>query len=88
MQSWELVVILGVVVLLFGAARLPKIARSLGEARTELDKVRREATADDDAPVPVETSTAAPTAPVVEVAVPAPAPAAHPLPPPLPPPSA
>ena len=34
----ELLIILIVVLLLFGAARLPKLARSLGEARREFDK--------------------------------------------------
>jgi len=34
----ELLIILVVVLLLFGAARLPKLARSLGEAKREFDK--------------------------------------------------
>lgn len=34
----ELIIILVVVLLLFGAARLPKLARSLGEAKKEFDK--------------------------------------------------
>jgi sec-independent protein translocase protein TatA len=32
----ELLIILGIVVLLFGGAKLPKLARSLGEAQREL----------------------------------------------------
>ncbi|MFN8103451.1 MAG: twin-arginine translocase TatA/TatE family subunit [Acidimicrobiia bacterium] len=31
----ELLIILGIVVLLFGATRLPKLARSLGESKKE-----------------------------------------------------
>ena len=34
--STELLLILGIVLLLFGAARLPKLARSISEARKEL----------------------------------------------------
>ncbi len=34
----ELLIVLLVVLLLFGAARLPKLARSLGEAKREFDK--------------------------------------------------
>ena len=32
----ELLIILGIVMLLFGSTRLPKLARSLGEAQKEL----------------------------------------------------
>ncbi len=34
----ELLIVLVIVVLLFGGTRLPKLARSLGEARRELQK--------------------------------------------------
>jgi sec-independent protein translocase protein TatA len=34
----ELIIILAVVLLLFGAARLPKLARSLGQASREFKK--------------------------------------------------
>ena len=34
----ELLIILAVVLLLFGAAKLPKLARSLGEAKKEFEK--------------------------------------------------
>ena len=34
----ELLIILGVVVLLFGATAIPKLARSIGKARAEFDK--------------------------------------------------
>lgn len=34
----ELIILLGIVVLLFGATRLPKLARSMGEASREFKK--------------------------------------------------
>ena len=46
MEGWEFLVVAVVIVLLFGANRLPKIARSLGEARTEFEKLRRDAMGD------------------------------------------
>lgn len=46
----ELLIIAGVVVLLFGAAKLPKLARSLGQAKNEFEAGAREgAKAEDDA---------------------------------------
>jgi sec-independent protein translocase protein TatA len=36
--GWELLIILVVVILIFGANRLPKIARGLGESARELRK--------------------------------------------------
>ena len=38
----ELLIIGGLVVLLFGAAKLPKLARSLGQARSEFEAGARE----------------------------------------------
>jgi len=38
----ELIIVLVVVVLLFGSTRLPKLARSLAEAKRELREVRAE----------------------------------------------
>jgi sec-independent protein translocase protein TatA len=38
----ELLIILGLVVLLFGASRLPQLARSLGDSMKELEKATRE----------------------------------------------
>ena len=86
-----------VVVLLLGASRLPKIARSVGEARRELEKVRAEN--DDGTPDAPDAATrpaaATPTPPaVVAPVLPAAPPvdaavveATLPLPPPLPPPA-
>jgi sec-independent protein translocase protein TatA len=46
----ELLIILAVVLLLFGSTRLPKLAKSLGQASREFKKgVDGESTGDDDA---------------------------------------
>ncbi len=38
LEGPDLLVVLGIVILLFGGAKLPQLARSLGEAKKELDK--------------------------------------------------
>jgi sec-independent protein translocase protein TatA len=38
----EVLIVLGIAVLLFGSARLPKLARSFGEARNEFERGRIE----------------------------------------------
>ena len=40
MEGWEFIAVAAVILLLFGANRLPKIARQLGEAKTEMDRMR------------------------------------------------
>ena len=42
LNGWEIVLILAVVLLLFGAAKLPKLARGLGEGIREFKKASRE----------------------------------------------
>lgn len=42
----ELLIILAIVVLLFGATRLPKLARSLGETQRELRAAQKEINGD------------------------------------------
>ena len=44
----ELIIILAVVLLLFGSTRLPKLARSLGQASKEFKHGVNEGTRDDD----------------------------------------
>lgn len=44
----ELIIILVIVMLLFGATRLPKLARSLGQASKEFKEGIREGAKDDD----------------------------------------
>jgi sec-independent protein translocase protein TatA len=46
----ELLIVLLLVLVLFGGAKLPGLARSLGEARREFDKGARGAAADEDPP--------------------------------------
>ena len=36
--GWELLLVIAVIALLFGAKNLPKLARSLGSAKTEFEK--------------------------------------------------
>lgn len=62
MEGWEFAVVAGVLLLLFGGSRLPKLARSLGEARTEMDKVRKELTGDEPEPAAAEAAPAEPAA--------------------------
>ena len=44
----ELIIVLIIVMLLFGAARLPKLARSLGESSKEFKKGLADGARDDD----------------------------------------
>ncbi len=44
----ELLIVLGIVLLLFGSTRLPKLARSMGQAQKEFKKGVSEGAADDD----------------------------------------
>ena len=41
-NGWELVIILGIIALLFGGAKLPKLARALGSAKGEFEKGLKE----------------------------------------------
>jgi sec-independent protein translocase protein TatA len=36
--GWELLLVAGVIALLFGSSQLPKLARSVGSAKTEFEK--------------------------------------------------
>lgn len=47
-SGFELLVILAVIALLFGGAKLPKLARSLGSAKGEFEKGLREGNKADD----------------------------------------
>ena len=47
----ELLIILVVVLVLFGGAKLPKLARSLGQAKNEFEAGTREGAKDDDVEV-------------------------------------
>lgn len=55
----ELVIVLVVVLLLFGSTRLPKLAKSIGEASQEFKKGVQEGHKTDDAPKALAESTSA-----------------------------
>ena len=40
--GWDIVIVLAIIALLFGGAKLPKLARSLGSAKGEFEKGMRE----------------------------------------------
>lgn len=40
--GWDMVIVLGIIALLFGGAKLPKLARSLGSAKGEFEKGLRD----------------------------------------------
>jgi sec-independent protein translocase protein TatA len=46
----ELLIILAVVLVLFGGAKLPKLARSLGQAQNEFKQGLKEGSSSDDEP--------------------------------------
>lgn len=47
-SGFELLIILAVIALLFGGAKLPKLARSLGSAKGEFEKGLREGNKSED----------------------------------------
>jgi sec-independent protein translocase protein TatA len=81
LTGWHLLIIVAIVLLLFGATRLPALARSIGQStKIFREEMKSDTPAADDAPVapPTAATTAASTA-VVDppaTAVPIPAPAA------------
>jgi sec-independent protein translocase protein TatA len=66
LTGWHLVALLAIILLLFGAAKLPALAKSLGQSarvfRGEMKEMKKDS-ADEAAPSP--TSTAVPDAPPV-----------------------
>jgi sec-independent protein translocase protein TatA len=77
LSIWEIMIVLAVLLLLFGAKRLPEMGKSLGHGMREFkDAVTGKVDLDERPEVPAQTPAAPPPAP------PAPAPAA---PPPAPP---
>ncbi|MER5870675.1 Sec-independent protein translocase subunit TatA [Streptomyces sp. NPDC002044] len=68
LRGWEIFVILGVIILLFGAKKLPDMARSLGKSarilKSEAKAMKKEGEADDTAAAPT-VADAAPQQPVV-----------------------
>lgn len=37
-EGWDIVIVVGVAILLFGGTAIPKLARNLGSAKTEFEK--------------------------------------------------
>jgi sec-independent protein translocase protein TatA len=54
--GWEFLLVIGVVVLLFGSTQLPKLARSIGSAKTQFERGLHEPETVDDAPTHAEAS--------------------------------
>jgi TatA/E family protein of Tat protein translocase len=71
MQDWMLVLIIGAVVI-FGAAKLPQIARNMGKAQGEFKKGLKEGAVDEEVAAPP--AAAPPAAAPPAAAPPAPAP--------------
>ena len=60
----ELLIVLVVILVIFGGAKIPQLARSLGQAHTEFKKGAEHGLAGPDATVPADpTPTATPTPP-------------------------
>jgi sec-independent protein translocase protein TatA len=45
--STEILIICGIIILLFGASAIPRIARSIGKARSEFEKGKKETQEDE-----------------------------------------
>ncbi|WP_030853019.1 Sec-independent protein translocase subunit TatA [Streptomyces sp. NRRL F-4474] len=68
LRGWEIFVILGVIILLFGAKKLPDMARSLGKSarilKSEAKAMKKDGEADDAAAAPAaDQSAGTPVAP-------------------------
>jgi len=78
LNGWHLVIILVVILLLFGATRLPALSKSLGQSM-RIFRNETKAMKEENADKPADASTVAPAAPLATEAAPAapaPAPAA------------
>jgi len=62
MQDWMIVLVIGAVVI-FGAAKLPQIARNMGKAQGEFKKGLKEGVVDEEAPAPPAVAPPATTPP-------------------------
>lgn len=65
---WELIIVLGLAVLLFGSNKIPQLARSIGSAKSEYERGLRGETDDEESPAePVSDPLAPATAPSAEL---------------------
>ncbi|MCX4720623.1 Sec-independent protein translocase subunit TatA [Streptomyces virginiae] len=66
-RGWEILVIVGLVILLFGAKKLPDMARSLGKSarilKSEAKAMKKDGESDDAAPAAPADQSAQPVAP-------------------------
>jgi len=82
--GWELILIVLVIMVLFGAKRLPEASRSLGRSM-RIFKAETKGLRDDDDPTPTTTATTAPTTTALtETYVPTPVAPPAPIVPPTP----
>lgn len=65
LQGWHIVVLVVVILLLFGAKRLPDLAKSVGQSMKIFRREVKDLTTDAPAPVPPASSSTAPAAPPV-----------------------
>lgn len=68
LTGWHLLIILAVVLLLFGAAKLPALAKSMGQS-ARVFKGEMNAMKDEDAARKTDTTAAEPAAPVIPAPV-------------------
>ncbi|MGZ9929996.1 Sec-independent protein translocase subunit TatA [Streptomyces sp. NC-S4] len=66
-RGWEILVIVGLIILLFGAKKLPDMARSLGKSarilKSEAKAMKKDGESDDAAAAPADQSAQQPVAP-------------------------
>ncbi|MFI8387388.1 Sec-independent protein translocase subunit TatA [Streptomyces sp. NPDC085540] len=66
-RGWEILVIVGLIILLFGAKKLPDMARSLGKSarilKSEAKAMKKDGESDDVAAAPADQSAQQPVAP-------------------------
>jgi sec-independent protein translocase protein TatA len=74
--GWEFVILIGILVLLFGAKRLPDMARSIGQS-ARVFKGEMKGLKDDGATKDAPAQPAAPQPPAAQIPPPAPAPQAE-----------
>ncbi|WP_444661847.1 Sec-independent protein translocase subunit TatA [Cellulomonas sp. CW35] len=70
LQGWHIVVLVVVILLLFGAKRLPDLAKSVGQSMKIFKREMKDLTTDAPAPVPPASPSTAPAAPPVTQAEP------------------
>jgi sec-independent protein translocase protein TatA len=65
LSAWHVIVLVGVLILLFGANKLPELARGVGQSLRILKSEVKDLTEDDTAPAPAPDAHAQPAQPPV-----------------------